>query len=138
MVGLILAALYAAYAIVANEVTPVAAVEATLPFLFYWHCFWGAILVLVGLLVPLGGTLLSIGGSTGGERAAGLAMLLGSPLIILLLILGPALFIGGVYCVDSGIEGGEIVNQNHVIVGGVLYGIAILCRLCSKFSTSSD
>lgn len=137
MLGLILAALYVAYAIVANEVAPVAAVEATLPFLFYWHCFWGAILILVGLCVPAGGAFLAIGGSKGTERAAGLALLAGSPLIILLMVLGPALFIGGVYCVDSGIEAGEIVNQNHVIVGGILYGIAILLRLCSKSSSSS-
>lgn len=138
MLGLILAALYVAYAIVANEVAPVSAVEATLPFLFYWHCFWSAIIILIGLCVPLGGAFLTLGGSTGKERAAGLALLAGSPLIIVLLLLGPLLFIGGVYCVDSGIEAGEIVNQNNVFVGGILYGIAILCRLCSKFSTSKD
>jgi hypothetical protein len=132
MLGLILAALYVAFSLVAHDTQPVAAVESTLGFLWYWH----VLLALVGLLVPLGGMVLASGSGT--DRVAGLSLLAGSPVILLLLLLIPGLFLGGVYCVDNGIQSGEIVNQNHVVVGGILYGLGILVLLANRARSSNN
>jgi hypothetical protein len=138
MLGLIFAALYVAYSVVVQDSTPLVAFESTLGFLWYWHIVWGSVLILIGLLVPLGGLVMTAAGGDKKTKAAGLAVLAGSPIVFLLLLFVPGLFLGGVYCLDSGIQGGEVVNQNHVIVGGILYGLGILLRLASRGSSKSN
>ena len=132
MLGLIFAVLYAAFAIVVNDVQLIAAAESTLGFLWYWHVVFAVLITVILLLVPLGGSILMLGGDNAKDKGIGVAVLLSSPFIFLLGALGPALFLGAVYAVDSGIQGGEIVNQNHVIVGGVLYGVAILSQITHR------
>jgi hypothetical protein len=133
MLGLILAGLYVAYAIVINSVAPVVAVEATLGFLWWWHIIWGAVLIGLGLLMPLLGAVVATE-----NKALGIGLVAASPVIMFFICLIPALFLGGVYAIDSGIQGGEIVNQSHVIVGSVLYGLGVLLRLSSRNSSSKD
>jgi hypothetical protein len=50
----------------------------------------------------------------------------------------PALFLAGVYCVDSGIQGGEIVNQKYVLIGGILYLIGLLGQLSHRTTSTSS
>ncbi len=137
MFGLILAGLYVAYSVVFNNVQLTPAVESTLGFLWWWHIAFSCVGLLIGLLIPLIGSLIAIGGK-GKERAAGAAVVLASPIILVLILFAQILFLGGVYAVDNGIENGEVVNQGSVIVGAALYGFAILMRLFNRVNSKSD
>jgi hypothetical protein len=137
MFGLILAALAVAYQMLMKNTEPVVAVESVLPFLWYWHMTWACVKFCVWLIVPVLGGLFGIGGSTRGERNAGVGFLLVSPFILCLMMISSILFLGGVYGLDSGLQGGEMIKPSHVVVGGVLYGLALLSqRLSAKASNS--
>lgn len=135
MLGLIFAALYTAFAIVANNTSPIAAVELTLGFLWYWHVVFSCIIGFILLAVPFIGLVVMVNGNKK-NKTIGAALLLGSPIILFLGALMPALFLGAVYAIDSGIQDGEVVNQNNIIVGGILYGIAILGQIIYRSSQS--
>ena len=93
--------------------------------------------VCISLIIPLAGSILAISGD-GAKKAGGIALVLSSPLIMFLILLRPALFLGGVYAIDSGIESGEMINQSHLIIGCVLYGIGLLMQLNNNSSKSKD
>ena len=137
MFSLILAALYVGYKVLISNVDAIVAVENTLGFLWYWHITFAVIKCLIWVLIPLFGIFLGTVSNRSEEKAMGLAMILGSPFILVFMALSSALFLGGVYAIDSGLQGGEVVNQRHLVIGCVLYGIGVLTQKFSGGGSSS-
>jgi len=119
-----------------GDATALQCVAAGLPFLWYWHWTWCVIKIGFGLCLGLVG-LFAVGALDGKDRVAGLALMALSPLVLVLMCVTSALYIGGVYSLQQGIVEGEVASQQHVIVGCVLYGIGVLFQLLSKSSTST-
>jgi len=136
MYSLMLAALYVACRVLFSNMEPVAAVERTLPFLWYWHLAFAIIKFIVWLLIPLFGA--AVASSNDRERLAGAAILVASPFVLVMFLFASTLFLGGVYGLDSGIQEGSVVNQSHVVVGSVLYGLAVLLQMRARASTKSN
>lgn len=137
MLGLVFAAFYVAFAIVVNNTPPIAAIESTLGFLWYWHVVFACIIGIILLIVPIAGLFAAVN-EDGKQKVFGAIVMLCSPLIFLLGMMGPALFLGAVYAVDSGIQDGEIVNQTHVIVGGFLYGVGVLNQIVNRVTMKGN
>jgi len=137
MFSLILAALYVACRVLFSNAEPLSAFESTLGFLWIWHMTFAVMKVIIWLAVPILGAVFGAAGD-GNEKVAGIAAVLVSPVLLILMLISSVLFLGGVYALDSGIQNGEIVNQNHVIVGVILYFLAVLTQLRRTASSSSS
>jgi hypothetical protein len=136
MYSLMLAALYVACRVLFSNMEPVAAIERTLPFLWYWHLTFAIIKFIVWLLIPLFGA--AVASSNDRERLAGAAILVASPFVLVMFLFASTLFLGGVYGLDSGIQEGSVVNQSHVVVGSVLYGLAVLLQMKARVSAKPN
>ena len=136
MYSLILAALYVACRVLFSNMEPVAAVDRTLPFLWYWHFTFAIVKFIIWLLILLFGA--AVASSNDREKMAGFAILAASPFLLVLFSISSALFLCGVYGLDSGIQEGSVVNQSHVVVGSVLYGLAVLLQMKTRVSTKSN
>jgi len=99
MYSLMLAALYVACRVLFSNMEPVAAVERTLPFLWYWHLTFAIIKFIVWLLIPLFGA--AVASSNDRERLAGAAILVASPFFLVMFLFASNMFLGGVYGLDS-------------------------------------
>ena len=137
MFGLILAALYVAFSVLFYDTNAGVAVESTLPFLWYWHMTFAVIKAVIWLIVPIIGIGLGTFADKTDAKLVGLGMLLGSPILLVLMAISSALFLGGIYGIDSGLQGGEVVNQSHLVIGSILYGLGALSQLSSRSSSSS-
>ena len=147
MFALVLAALYTAYTMVASKVTAEVAVASTMGFLWYWHMTFAVIfgiIIAIVFLVSCGAIVFGSGGTKG---IGALGALIGTPILLLLGAIGSALFLGGVYCFDASIahdpETGAVLpfaawNGQLMVVGCVLYGLAILRQIGTKISSSSS
>jgi len=140
MFSLILAALYVAFKVLFTETDAITAVESTFGFLWYWHLGFAVAKLVVGIVVALAAMLgAASGSSTTGERTAVVGFIgLLSPLLIFAFMLTSFLFLFGVYAMDSGIQGGVVVNQSRLIIGCVLYGLACLTQIRASRSSSSS
>lgn len=136
MFSLILAALYVACRVLFSNAEPLAAFENTLGFLWYWHMTFTVLKVIIWLAVPVIGGIFGVAGNSD-EKFAGIAAVILSPLLLVLMTITSVLFLGGVYALDSGIQNGEVVNQNHLVIGAILYFLAVLAQL-RRTSTSSS
>jgi hypothetical protein len=137
MSGLIFAALYVAFKVLFSNTEPVAAVEMTLSFLWYWHMTFAVIKAIIWIFIPIFGGLM-LGAGNDKEKAAGAAIIAVSPIFLVLFSISSALFLCGVYGVNSGIQDGSVINQSHVVVGLILYGLAVLLQMKSKNSSNSN
>lgn len=137
MFSLILAALYVACRVLFSNAEPLAAFENTLGFLWYWHMTFTVLKVIIWLAVPVIGGIFGVAG-TSDEKIAGIAAVVVSPFILALMLISSLLFLGGVYAFDSGIQNGEVVNQNHLVMGCILYFLAVLTQLRRTASSSSN
>jgi hypothetical protein len=148
MIGFILAMLYVAYSVVVNSMTAESAIASTMGFLWYWHVVFAAVLgVIVAGMFILGLCGAVFGGQHDGTRAMGvLTMFVGVPLMLFLLSLGSAVFLGGVHCVGSSIARdaatGDVLpfsawNTQMLVIGCGLYGVGLLWQLMSKSTSSS-
>lgn len=136
MFALILAAMVVACQMLFSNREPLAAIESVLPFVWYWHIMWLVTKFFFWLLMPLVG-IISAGADDDRAKMGGWIILAASPFVLFGLMLKSVLFLGGVYAIDSGIQMGEIVNQSHLVVGCILYGLAILSQVMFKTSSSS-
>ena len=147
MFGLILAALYVAFAMVSHETTMETAAMWTMPFLWVWHIIWLAVFAcIVGVVFLISGGATALG--KGEVRAMGAAgMFVATPILMILGSIGGALFLGGVYCVGESIAvcpdtGGALPfaqwNTQLFIIGCVLYGLGALKQITTKLSSSSS
>lgn len=136
MFGLILAAMYVACRIMFSDTEPLVAFENTLGFLWYWHMTFFVIKTIIWMIVPLVSVLFGVVGDRE-EKMAGIAALVVSPLLLFIIMISSVLFIGGVYSLDSGIQDGQIINQNRVIVGAILYFLAMMAQMKPKGNNSN-
>lgn len=137
MFSLILAALYVACRVLFSNSEPLVAFENTLGFLWYWHMTFTVLKVIIWLAVPVIGGIFGVAGNSD-EKLAGIAAVVLSPLLLFFMTLTSILFLGGVYACDSGIQNGEIVNQNHLVMGCILYFLGVLIQLRRTSTTSSN
>ena len=137
MFSLILAALYVGCRVLFSDAEPLAAFENTLGFLWYWHLTFAILKGLLWTLVPILGVAFGASGDDK-QKVAGIAAVVASPFLLVLMLLSSALFLGGVYGMNSGIENGVVVNQNHLVVGVILYFIAVISQLRSHSTSSSS
>jgi hypothetical protein len=139
MFSLTLAMIYVACKVMFSETEFLAAFEATLPFLWYWHMTFAVIKAgFLGLIPVIGAVLATSGKDDEKNWIAGLGLLAASPILFVLMMISSALFLGGVYALDSGIQGGQVINQSHVTVGCILYGLAMLGQLRGTTTSSSS
>jgi len=138
MFGLVLAAIYVAFHVLFSNMEPLVAVEKTLPFLWGWHMIFAVFKTVVWMLFPILGSILAFAGDNK-EKATGVGLLAATPIFLIIFSLSSTLFLLGVYGVDSGIEGGSINNQSHVVIGSILYFLAILLsRSNSRLNSSKN
>lgn len=137
MFSLILAALYVACRVLFSNAEPLAAFENTLGFLWYWHMTFTVSKVIIWLAIPVIGAIFGAAGDSN-EKIAGIAAVVMSPFILALMLISSLLFLGGVYALDSGIQNGEVVNQNHLVMGCILYFLAVLTQLRRTTTSSSN
>ena len=129
-----------AFKVLFSDTQPMSAFEATFGFLWYWHMTFAVLKVLFGV----GATILGVvagseAADTRGERLTILSLIgVGTPLLMILLMINSLLFLGGVYAWNSGVQAGQIVNQNHFVVGCILYGLACLSQMRSASASSSS
>ncbi len=140
MFSLILAAISVACQMLFWDVSAVAAVESTLWWLWGWHMAFAIFKIVCGLVV----TVLAFVGATnavdtsGEATAVGVMIAMGSPLIMALFMIGSILFLGGVYAIDAGIQGGEVIDQSKVVLGSILYGLGVLMQYNRSRNSSSS
>ena len=140
MFSFILAALCVAYQMLMHDVSAVASIENALPYLWTWHMVFAILKVFFSVIVII---IVLIAGwkapDTTGERAATISLiLLASPLLAFLMLVNSVLFLGGVYAIDAGLEGGVVVDSGKIVLGSILYGLAVLIQLRSTSSSSKD
>jgi len=106
----------------------------TLPFLWYWHCFFAFCKgILVFVLGGLGLVTTSVAGSDKNAKRAGIALILSSPILMVIFTISSVVFIGSVYCLSQGLDSTNgIVNERYAIVGAILYGIGILFQISTR------
>lgn len=135
MFGLILAAIYVAYNVLVSNAEPLSAFENTLGFLWTWHIIFAASKAIIWLIVPVVGAIFGVVGDSN-EKIAGVTAVVLSPLLLFAMSITSILFLSGVYALDSGIQNGEIVNQNHVILGAILYFLGVLFNIGNRSSST--
>lgn len=135
MFGLILSAIYVACQVLFSNAQPLSAFENTLGFLWVWHMTFAVLKAIVWLIIPVIGAIFGFVGDSN-EKLAGITAVVLSPLLLIMMSITSILFLGGVYALDSGIQNGEIVNQNHVVVGAILYFLGVLFNVGNKSSSS--
>lgn len=136
MYGTIFAALYVGISVMSGT-DLVLAVERSLPFLWYWHMTFAVVKTLVGALFPLFASFLVAAGNDD-EKLAGIAMWIASPFVMFLMLILSVIYLVGVSCINSGLQDGEVINQGHVIIGCVLYGLAFLLQIKGTSSSKSS
>ncbi len=126
MLGLIIAVFIFLFGFLTDDTDQSALyfVASTFGFLWVWHWIWASVKAAIGAVNTWGG----------------LALLVASPFIAVLMLIMSALFLSAVYCLQLGIsvETGEIISQKHLISGAVIYGIGCLLQLCSRVSSGSS
>lgn len=141
MLGFLLAVLYVGFMVIVNNTDATSAGANTLPFLWWWHIVWTVLIFLVSLLVPLLGLLALIFADKGKEKAAGAGFILFYPFMLVALLISAALFLGGIYLVETSItwENGiaTITDTSHAVTGAVMYGVGILAQLFRRAASSS-
>jgi hypothetical protein len=142
MFGTIIAALIWAYKVVIGGTTTLLALKEVLPFLWVWHWIFAGIhglIVVVLILCTVAGVAFA---KTGIGRAGSFLAFLTSPLWACLFFICSALYLGGVYAVNHAIivndGSAQVSNQTNLIVGCVLYGLALLLALRARSSSSKD
>jgi hypothetical protein len=147
MFGLILAALWIAFGVATAGITLHAGVASALPFLWVWHIIWACVFGLVVFIIFCISGVATIGGKGEVRGAGAIGMFAVTPLLILLVVIGSALFLGGVYCVDASVatcpETGAVLpfdqwNSSMLVMGCVLYGLGLLRQMTSNSSASSS
>lgn len=142
MLGTIIAALIWAWKVVIGGTSTLLALKEVLPFLWIWHwIFAGVIGAIVAILI-----IISIAGvalaKSGAGKVGSFFAFITSPLWACLFFIGSALYLGGVYAVDHAISiqdcSAIVSNQTNLIVGCVLYGLALLLALRARGSSSSS
>ena len=141
MFGLVLAALYVGCCVIFSNADATTSAGQTTTFLYIWHGVISTLVFLLTLLIPLIGLLVLIFGK-GGEKVAGAGLIFYYPVLLVMLLIGTALFIGGTYCFETSLEWdangvATVKDTSRAIVGGVLYGVGILFQLARRGVSAS-
>lgn len=127
MIGLIVALVVVGCFVVFTQAAPLAAIEQTLPFLFYWHCTFGGIILVIMFGLFILGLIALIFGANKDKQAGAWVLFV---LLANAWILGfPLLYILSVLILQNGIVGGEIVDQTNVYIGMGMYGVAMIGQI---------
>ncbi len=147
MFGLVIAALYAAYSMVATKVTAEVAVASTMGFLWYWNLAFAVICGIIVAIIFLVSCGAIVFGSGGAKGIGALGALVGTPLLLWLGAIGAALFLGGVYCFNGAIaynpDTGAVLpfaawNGQLMVMGCILYALGALRQIGAKISSFSN
>lgn len=138
MFAFFIAALCVVYQMVSQETPVLTAVESVLPFLKVWYTLGAIFIFAIWMVIPLCGAAIGCGARSCKEHVTGMGLILASPLLLCLMLFSSGLFIGGIYCIDSGLQDGAVVNQSNLIAGCILYGLALLLQLGSRSKQKSS
>lgn len=140
MLGLILALLFVAFAVIVQSTAPNIAVYSTFTFLWWWHIGWSCALAAVVVFIFLAGFIGLFASKS--KLQAFAVTFLASPIIALMFAFKQALFIGAIFLLMKAGIGPEGVlpfaawNVPYVVIASLMYAIAAI-TMKIKFSTKT-
>ena len=140
MFGTIIAAFIWAYNVIFGGLTPAMAIKNVLPFLWIWHWIFAGIIGLIVVCLIICALIGTFAAQTKTGKVGSFIGFLSSPIWACLFFIGSALYLSGVWLVDHALvvcnNTITVQNQNYLIVGCVLYGLALLMSIGSRSSTT--
>ena len=137
MFSLFLVVIYVGMMLVFSNSTPMQSLDSTMPFLWYWHLMFASFKALFFIALTLISSGVVIIGKDFEEKIAGVGLTIISTVLAVLALASSALFLTGVYLMDHSIVAGDIVDQNKFYFGVIVYILALLMQMSSRFSYTS-